>query len=103
MVIIKALGKQPFWMDRYFIDQQDHDSKALQIRNRDSIYEGPYATIVKCASSNADSGLPYVGRTNRRCQPSAVVGDQVRVSTLPPLACALKMGKRYGYCRLLIF
>jgi Heterokaryon incompatibility protein (HET) len=90
MAVARALGKQYLWVDRYCIDQQDHDGKALQIRNMDRIYEGADATIVACAGSNADFGLPGVGLINRKCQLSAVVGDQILVSSPPPLAAAMK-------------
>lgn len=90
MAVVRALGKQHLWVDRYCIDQQDHNGKALQIRNMDRIYEGAYATIVASAGSSAHFRLPGVGLITRKCQPSAVVGGQVLVSSPPPLASALK-------------
>jgi Heterokaryon incompatibility protein (HET) len=90
MRVVRELGKQYLWVDRYCIDQQDHDGKALQIQNMDLIYEGAYATIIASASPDATAGLPGVSCSPRKVQPSAVVGDQVLISSLPPLWFSLR-------------
>lgn len=67
LVVFNAPGMQYLWVDKYCIDQHDHNSRSLQIRNMDRIYEGAYATIVACAGLNACFGLPGVGRVARKC------------------------------------
>lgn len=61
MTVVKALGKLYFWVDKFCVDQQDHDARNLEIQNMDRIYAGAYATFVASASSNASFGLSGVG------------------------------------------
>ncbi|KAE9365247.1 HET-domain-containing protein [Stipitochalara longipes BDJ] len=90
MIVVKALGMRYLWVDRYCIDQTDHDSKDLQIQNMDRIYEGAHLTIIASAGSNSAFGLPGVSHTPRKAQPSAFTDKGVFVSSLPPLANALR-------------
>jgi hypothetical protein len=90
MIVVRNLGKRYLWVDKYCIDQQDHNAKDLQIQNMDRIYEGAFATIVASAGHNAEFGLPGAGPTPRKAQPSTVTRNQKLLSTLPSLSHALK-------------
>ena len=90
MTFVRALGMRHLWVDRYCIDQTNHDSKTLQIQTMDRIYEGAHLTIIACAGSSSAFGLPGVGNTPRRAQPKAFTDKGVFVSSLPPLAHALR-------------
>jgi Heterokaryon incompatibility protein (HET) len=89
LTVVKRLGQRYLWIDKYCIDRRDNDYLAYQIRNMDRIYESAYATIVACAGKDASCGLPGVGTTHRRRQPSAMVRDELLVSTLPHISSVL--------------
>ncbi|PMD27107.1 HET-domain-containing protein, partial [Hyaloscypha hepaticicola] len=78
MTVVKSLGKQYLWVDKYCIDQHNVVAKHYQIQNMDKIYQGTYATIIASAGTDASSGLTGVG-----CVPS--IGKSILCSTLPPL------------------
>jgi hypothetical protein len=90
IVFVQKLGRRYLWVDKYCIDQNDDDTKHLQIQNMDHVYEASYATIVAATGTDASSGLPGIGRVPRKPQPSAVAGNRQLVSSLPPLSWALK-------------
>jgi Heterokaryon incompatibility protein (HET) len=90
LTVVKALGERYLWVDKYCIDSTNEETRHYQIKNMDHIYEGAYATIVACAGSNSSFGLPGVGSTPRKRQPSARVGNQLLVSTLPELSSVLQ-------------
>ena len=90
LVVVCALGKRYLWVDKYCVEQQEHDIKTIQIQNMDQTYAGAYATIIACAGSDANSGLPGVTTVMRTQQPSADTQNLRLVSSLSPLPCALK-------------
>ena len=61
MTVVKSLGKQYLWVDKYCIDQHNVVAKHYQIQNMDKIYQGTYATIIASAGTDASSGLTGVG------------------------------------------
>lgn len=89
LVVVCLLGKRYLWVDKYCIDQKDHNSMNVQIRHMYSIYEGAYATIIAAAGSNSEFGLPGVTRAKRRPQTFANVGNMRLLSSLTTLTCAL--------------
>lgn len=90
MVVVRNLDRRYLWVDKYCIDQKDHDEKDLQIRNMDRIYENAFAALVASAGQDSEFGLPGVGPKPRKPQPSATIEYEILLSTLPPLSCVLK-------------
>lgn len=86
MAVVRNLGYRYLWVDRYSIDQDDNDDKRLQIGMMDRIFENAVVTIVALSGKDCEAGLPGVSSVPRSAQPSAVVGDQHLVSTLPHVA-----------------
>ncbi|KAF1833535.1 seven-hairpin glycosidase [Decorospora gaudefroyi] len=87
-----SLGKRYLWVDQYCINQLDPRIKEIQIQDMDSVYAGAYATIVACAGSDANYGLPGISR-DRDLQPSATFHDFELFSSLPGLGTAVKSTK----------
>lgn len=54
------LDYQYLWVDRYCIDQDDDDDKAIQIHQMDLIYQEAEVTIVASAGDDSSFGLPGV-------------------------------------------
>ncbi|KAK5655511.1 hypothetical protein OQA88_5782 [Cercophora sp. LCS_1] len=90
ITVVKALGKQYLWVDKYCVDQESHALRAQEIRSMDRVYNGAYATIAGCSGDNSSFGLPGVGEASRLLQPSAITPAGVLLSTLPPLHVAIK-------------
>jgi hypothetical protein len=90
MCVVRELGLRYFWVDKYCIDQYDSDIRQQQIRAMDYVYEQAYATLIASTSKDAQSGLPGVGSTTRRLQPSVILQEKRFISTLPTLPSALK-------------
>jgi hypothetical protein len=70
------LGYRYLWVDRYCIPQADARAKHLQIQSMDVIYQHSALTIIAAAGENPHHGLPGVGETPRKAQPSVTVGTQ---------------------------
>ena len=60
-----------------------------QLNNMDLVYQNAWVTIVAAAGEDAHFGLPGVGGQRRLHQPSAKIGDEFLVSTLPDLSTVL--------------
>ncbi|KAF2499046.1 HET-domain-containing protein, partial [Lophium mytilinum] len=81
IVVTRNMGGRYLWVDRYCIP----DSKKIkheQISKMDIIYAGAELTIFAVAGKDASYGLPGVGKTTRRPQPSISIGGKTYVSTL---------------------
>lgn len=89
LIVVKSLGQRYHWVDKFCIDQHESDARHYRIQNMDLIYERAYAIIVSSDGRNAGFGLLGVRAPSRNRQPSAVVGNQLFVSTLPPISSAL--------------
>ncbi|KAH6839650.1 heterokaryon incompatibility protein-domain-containing protein [Alternaria rosae] len=89
----KLLGLRYIWIDRYCIDQDNDVEKQIQIQQMDLIYQNAFVTIVAAAGTDPYFGLPGVGATPRTPQPSAWVGGQCLVSTLPDLQTLIKASR----------
>ncbi|KAK3689764.1 heterokaryon incompatibility protein-domain-containing protein [Podospora appendiculata] len=90
ILAVLALGKRYLWVDRYCVDQRNHDIKNIQIKEMDRVYAGAYATLIAAAGSDADFGLPGVGQARRKRQPSTIGITHELFSSLPPLSVALR-------------
>ncbi|KAM7210336.1 Heterokaryon incompatibility protein (HET) domain containing protein [Rhypophila decipiens] len=58
MTVTRELGKRYLWVDKYCVEQENHEVKAQQIQAMDQIYEGAFVTIFACAGSDSSFGLP---------------------------------------------
>ena len=71
MEVVKRLGHQYLWIDRFCIDQKNKDQKHIQIANMDSIYSNATLTIIAAAGADPSFGLPGA-RLQRRIQQPCV-------------------------------
>jgi hypothetical protein len=90
MEVVFSLGKRYLWIDRYCVDQHNHDIKDIQIREMDQIYAGAYATIVAAAGSDATYGLSGVSRPRLSQQSLCEVGELQMGSTLASFSHAIQ-------------
>ncbi|KAF2804856.1 HET-domain-containing protein [Mytilinidion resinicola] len=81
--VVKHLGLRFLWIDRYCIIQDNKEDVIRHMGVMDLIYNHAFVTIVAAAGSDPFYGLPGVGSRARSPQPSAVIGTQTLVSTLP--------------------
>ena len=58
--VVKGLGNQCLWVDRYCIPLGDHKHKAIQ--NMGLVYDGALATLVAVAGPDSEYGLSGVSR-----------------------------------------
>lgn len=59
------LGLRYLWVDRYCISQNSIAERDLQLQQMGEIYSNLFITIIACAGSDAETGLPGVGTTSR--------------------------------------
>ncbi|KAK4447241.1 heterokaryon incompatibility protein-domain-containing protein, partial [Podospora aff. communis PSN243] len=90
ILAVLKLGMQYLRVDKYCIDQADHTGKEEHIRNMDKIYQNASATIVACAGSDSEYGLPGVSGVSRTLQLSSKTTGGTFVSALPALPSVLK-------------
>ncbi|KAK0707127.1 heterokaryon incompatibility protein-domain-containing protein [Lasiosphaeria miniovina] len=90
MQTVAKLGKRYLWVDKYCIDQDNHDAKLEEIQNMDQIYRGAYATLVAAAGTDASFGLAGVSQPRTRDRATARVHDMTLVAGLPLLRVALE-------------
>lgn len=90
IVAVQKLGIRYLWVDKYCIDQNDHDCKAEQIRSMDWIYQNAWATIVACVGSDCDYGLPGVRNVPRKTHLFVKTPNMTLVASLPPLHMVLE-------------
>ena len=81
MVVIRP-GLQYLWVDKFCIPQTDEIEKARQIGQMDLVFGAAEVTVI-AAACDESFGLPGVGATPRRIQPSAQVGDIEVLTSLP--------------------
>ncbi|KFZ04928.1 hypothetical protein V501_08844 [Pseudogymnoascus sp. VKM F-4519 (FW-2642)] len=89
MAVVRGLGGQYLWVDKYCINQKDQDQKQTQINAMDKIYEGAIATIVAASAKNSPPGLPGVSRRRILQQPTELVGKHLLASTLSHISRAV--------------
>jgi hypothetical protein len=90
MTVTRALGFRYLWIDKYCINQDDHEEKQRAIANMDSIYEAAAMTIIAAAAPDFPPGLPGISRERGMLkQPTARVGQRTWTSTLPHLSAAI--------------
>ncbi|KAI0022148.1 heterokaryon incompatibility protein-domain-containing protein [Xylariomycetidae sp. FL0641] len=78
--VVRELGYQYLWIDRYCINNQEEEEKHHQIANMDTIYAQAELTIISTANGTQEA-LPGVGK-DREYQPSVRVGNNVYVANL---------------------
>ncbi len=91
--VTRTLGYRYLWVDRYCIDQNDHEHKCAQIQQMGSIYKNAQATLIAAAGVDPTYGLPGVGSCHRREQPIANIGKYTLCSTLPDPTLLLQRSK----------
>ncbi|KAK4118452.1 HET-domain-containing protein, partial [Parathielavia appendiculata] len=74
--LTNSLGYRYLWVDRYCIPRDDAKVKHLQIQSMDVIYQHSALTIIAAAGENPHHGLPGVGTTPRKVQPSVTIGSR---------------------------
>jgi hypothetical protein len=90
MTVTRALGFRYLWIDKYCINQDDHEEKQRAIANMDSIYEAATMTIIAAAAPDFPPGLPGISRERGILkQPTAKLGQRTWMSTLPHLSAAI--------------
>ncbi|KAK4209114.1 heterokaryon incompatibility protein-domain-containing protein, partial [Rhypophila decipiens] len=91
MTVTRELGKRYLWVDKYCVEQENHDLKAQQIQAMDQIYQGAFVTIFACAGSDSSFGLPGASGQARRKQPHVQVSPEISLlSAFPPLHAAVQ-------------
>lgn len=58
--VVRVLGRQFLWVDRYCINSTEPGTKHFMISNMDAIYEAAYITIIAASGSDGEHGLPSV-------------------------------------------
>ena len=84
ILVVKGLGFQYLWIDRYCIAQDSENEKHSQIQNMNMIYGHAEVTIIAAAGENPSYGLPGVNQRRRTSQSYAKVRGYTLVSTLSP-------------------
>jgi hypothetical protein len=64
----RYIGLQYLWIDRYCIDEADHNTKQSMIQHMDQIYSDASVTIVNAAGDDSSCGLPGVSDVPRHPQ-----------------------------------
>jgi Heterokaryon incompatibility protein (HET) len=72
ILVTLKLGYRYLWVDRYCIDQDDGDNKAIQVNQMDLIYHEAEVTIVATAGDDPTFGLPGVTTFQPRVGPIQV-------------------------------
>lgn len=73
--VVKALGYEYLWVDKFCIDQDSPDLKHDQIRQMDAVYRNAELTIISAAGFSERHGLPGVGNRSREHQPVVRFND----------------------------
>lgn len=63
--VVRVLGKQFLWVDRYCINSTEPGTQHFMISNMDAIYEAAYLTIIAASGSDGEHGLPSVSGLSR--------------------------------------
>lgn len=80
--VCKALDHRYLWIDRYCIPQRDRQMRARQIQQMDDIYCGSTLTLIACAGSGPQYGLPGVSRPRPPC-PAIRYGSLGHLQMIP--------------------
>ena len=83
IAVCKSLGIRYLWVDRYCIDQLNTEEVHEQVSQMDSIYENSAITLIAATGSDAESGLPGVGSTQRKTSSAVKLGEFEVLSTMP--------------------
>lgn len=92
LLVTLRLGFRFLWVDRYCIDQ-DSDSKPLQLRKMDRIYENAELTIVASEGKSPMHGLPGVYHRGRQHQRLIKLGPLTLASMPPRPNCEIASSK----------
>lgn len=82
MTVVKELGLQYLWVDRYCLDQSNKAQFKAQLDQMADIYRHALLTIIGAAGSDADYGLPGVSSRSRTKQPRVRIGDYTLWSSM---------------------
>lgn len=82
IVVCSKLNYRYLWIDRYCIPQHDIMERHRNIQAMDRIYMNSDLTIIACAGSNGNYGLPGVSSPRLLC-PSLYVGGLGYLQTVP--------------------
>lgn len=81
MSMVRRLGFQYLWIDRYCIPQHDEAMKRLQIQSMDKIYANSSFTIIVAAGANPECGIPGVSSMPRSENPTIRLGHHCLIGT----------------------
>lgn len=84
--VVRELGMEYLWVDRYCINQTECPEKNLMLQNMDQIYTNAQATIVAMYGENDAAGLPGVSEVPRKPQSEFRLSHGRLVSSCPPLS-----------------
>lgn len=68
MKVVRMLGMQFLWVDRYCINNTEPATKYYMISNMDAIYEAAYLTIIAASGSDDEYGLPSVSKSHKELE-----------------------------------
>lgn len=80
VTVTKGMGQRYLWVDRYCIDQCNHELKGAQIRSMAAIYERAWVTIISLGP-NDQTGLP--GVSIPRVEPAVVQTGDMSITIIP--------------------
>lgn len=96
MELTRKLGYKFLWVDRYYIDQSNHDEVLSQVGRMDVIYENATMTIVAASGEDDNYGLPGVGTGDsslRTAQPATSIDGLTLISSLPEVTHCVERSK----------
>lgn len=82
MTVVRELGLQYLWVDRYCLDQSKKAEFQAQLNQMADIYRHALITIIGAAGSDGDYGLPGVSSRHRIKQPRIKIGDYTLWSSM---------------------
>lgn len=88
--VVRNLGREYLWVDKYCINQNDNAEKQMMLRNMDQIYENFEATIVAMSSENDGAGLPGVFGHSRTPQSRFRTARGCLISSCPLLTTLIQ-------------
>ena len=92
--VVLQLDLQYLWVDKYCIDQTNRAELNQQISIMDIIYHLAAVTLIGAAGSDAAFGLPGVGSTPRKRQPTINLDGHIWLSSLQSPKPMIKTSKR---------
>ncbi|XP_014554498.1 hypothetical protein COCVIDRAFT_55448, partial [Bipolaris victoriae FI3] len=85
MAVAIGLGIPYLWVDRYCIDQSNHEEKHRLIKNMNKIYEQAEVTIIAAIGDDPHHGLPGVQDTLREEPITIQLGGETFVAVAHPV------------------